>query len=69
LRAIATVATLLPRRAWMRCPNARNGPGERLQAQAASTRIRRASAEPSFEMRPMRAGVEPDWRTRASSPR
>ena len=29
----------------------------------------RAAAGPSLEMRPMRAGLQPDWRTRGSRPR
>ena len=42
--------------------------GHALADHAASTRTRRASAEPSLEILPVRAAAIPDCRTRASSP-
>src|SRR4051794_26691056 len=69
LRAVATVAILLPRRAAMRAWKARSGPGVRVVCQPASTSRLRTSAAPCLLIRPCLAGWVPDWRTRGSSPR
>jgi hypothetical protein len=47
----------------------RIGPGWRATCHAASTSAQRAVADPRLEIRPLRAGASPDWRTFGSSPR
>src|SRR5436305_13266006 len=64
LRAVATTAMCMPRRALMRSKNARSGPGVFDAAQAASTSIPRACARPCLVIRPWEAGCPPDCLTR-----
>src|SRR5829696_3373479 len=53
LRAVATAATCWPRRARTRRKKARNGPGARAAAQAASTSMPRACPRPLLGDPPM----------------
>ena len=57
LRAVATAATCLPRRLWIRTKNARSGPGAR-PPPAASTSMPRPWARPCF-VTPVTGGTVP----------
>jgi hypothetical protein len=69
LRAVATAATDLPRRVWIRRKKARSGPGTRAAAQAASTSMARACERPCLVIRPWWAGPFPDCRTDGFRPK
>jgi hypothetical protein len=57
LRAVATTATCMPRRARTRSEKARSGPGVLAAAQAASTSMPRACARPCLVIRPVLGGL------------
>src|SRR3954464_2289015 len=69
LRAVATTAICIPRRARTRSKNARSGPAFLTATQAASTSIPRACARPCLVIGPCAAGWPPDCLTRGLSPR